>query len=111
MIGLVVICWASAVSASSAPCYNAAMSTPIVTARRKLVERISNLLRNEENALTPWQLKQVQEAIEQVEEERFPDPFGITESGGRANRTGGEKARNHVHLHWKDWRARRDSNS
>jgi hypothetical protein len=49
------------------------MSTPIVTARCNLVQRISNLLRKEENALTPWQLRQVQGAIEQLEEERFAE--------------------------------------
>ena len=40
-----------------------AMSTPIVTARRNLVQRISNLLRKAENGeinLTPWQLCEVQ---------------------------------------------------
>ena len=52
------------------------MSTPIVTARRNLVQRISNLLRKAENGeinLTPWQLCEVQEAIKQLEEERFGD--------------------------------------
>ena len=42
------------------------MSTPIVTARRNLVQRISNLLRKAgdgELNLTPWQLSQVQETI------------------------------------------------
>jgi hypothetical protein len=52
------------------------MSTPIVTARRNLVQRITNLLRkagNGELNLTPWQLSQVREAIAQVEEERFAE--------------------------------------
>ena len=52
------------------------MSTPIVTARRNLVQRISNLLRKAgdgEINLTPWQLCEVQEAIEQLEEERFAE--------------------------------------
>jgi len=52
------------------------MSTPIITARRNLVQRISNLLRKAENgeiSLTPWQLSEVQEAIEQLEEERFAE--------------------------------------
>jgi hypothetical protein len=50
------------------------MSTPIVTARRNLVQRISNLLRKADDGdlnLTPWQLSEVQRAIEQLEEERF----------------------------------------
>ena len=52
------------------------MSTPIVTARRNLVQRISNLLRKAEAGgidLTPWQLFQVQGAIGQLEEERFAE--------------------------------------
>lgn len=52
------------------------MSTPIVTARRNLVQRISNLLRKAEAGgidLTPWQLCQVQEAIEQLRQERFAE--------------------------------------
>jgi hypothetical protein len=52
------------------------MSTPIVTAHRNLFQRISNLLRKagdgEVNA-TPWQLSQVQRAIEQLEEELFAE--------------------------------------
>ncbi len=50
------------------------MSTPIITARRNLAQRIANLLRKaggDELKLTPWQLGQVREAIEQLEEERF----------------------------------------
>jgi hypothetical protein len=57
-------------------CYKAAMSTPIVTARRNLAQRIANLLRKaggDELKLTPWQLGQVREAIEQLEEERFAE--------------------------------------
>ena len=52
------------------------MSTPIVTARRNLVQRISNLLRKADDGeinLTPWQLREVQGAIEQLEEERFAE--------------------------------------
>lgn len=52
------------------------MSTPIVTARRNLVQRISTLLRKAEAGeidLTPWQLCEVQEAIEQLEQERFAE--------------------------------------
>ena len=45
-------------------CYKAAMSTPIVTAPRNLAQRIANLLR---------QLRQMREAIEQLEEERFAE--------------------------------------
>ena len=47
------------------------MSTPIITARRNLAQRIANILRNEgrdELKLTPWQLGQVREAIEQLAE-------------------------------------------
>jgi hypothetical protein len=48
------------------------MSTPIVTARRNLAQRISKLLREDgEIGLTAWQLRQVQGAIEQLEEQRF----------------------------------------
>jgi hypothetical protein len=56
-------------------CYKAAMSTPIITARRNLAQRIANLLRKAggELKLTPWQLGQVREAIEQLEEERFAE--------------------------------------
>ena len=52
------------------------MSTPIVTARRNLAQRIANLLRKaggDEFKLTPWQLGQVREAIEQLGEERFAE--------------------------------------
>jgi hypothetical protein len=52
------------------------MSTPIITARRNLAQRIANLLRKaggDELKLTPWQLGQVREAIEQLEEARFAD--------------------------------------
>jgi hypothetical protein len=52
------------------------MSTPIITARRNLMQRISKLLRKEGNGeldLTPWQLGQVREAIEKLEEERFAE--------------------------------------
>ncbi|GEP60255.1 hypothetical protein [Reyranella soli] len=48
------------------------MSTPIVTARRNLVQRISKLQFKGDD-LTPWQLRQVQGAIEQLEEERFAE--------------------------------------
>ena len=54
--------------------YKAAMSTPIITARRNVVQRIANLLRKADSGelnLTPWQLSRVQGAIEQLEEERF----------------------------------------
>jgi hypothetical protein len=50
------------------------VSTPIITARRNLAQRIGNLLRKAgggELHLTPWQLTHVQGAIEQLEEERF----------------------------------------
>ena len=50
--------------------------TPPVTARRNLVQRIANLLRKAadgELALNPWQLSQVREAIEHLEEERFAE--------------------------------------
>jgi hypothetical protein len=46
------------------------MSTPIITARRNLAQRIANLLGKtggDELNLTPWQLGQVREAIEQLE--------------------------------------------
>ncbi|GEP60236.1 hypothetical protein [Reyranella soli] len=50
------------------------MSTPIVTARRNLVQRINKLLlKGGETSLTSWQLRQVQGAIEQLEEERFAE--------------------------------------
>ncbi|GEP62232.1 hypothetical protein [Reyranella soli] len=50
------------------------MSTPIVTARRNLAQRISKLLlKGGETSLTSWQLRQVQGAIEQLEEERFAE--------------------------------------
>ena len=50
------------------------MSTPIVTARRNLAQRISKLLlKGSEISLTPWQLRQVQGAIEQLEAERFAE--------------------------------------
>jgi hypothetical protein len=50
------------------------MSTPIVTARRNLVQRISKfLLERDGISLTGWQLRRVQGAIEQLEEERFVD--------------------------------------
>jgi hypothetical protein len=50
------------------------MSTPIVTARRNLAQRISKLLlKGGEISLTPWQLRQVRGAIEQLEEERFAE--------------------------------------
>ena len=48
-------------------CYKAAMSTPIITARRNLAQRIANILRKaggDELKMTPWQLGQVREAIE-----------------------------------------------
>ena len=57
-------------------CYKAAMSTPITTARRNLAQRIANLLRKAgggELNPTPWQLSQMREAIEQLEEERFAE--------------------------------------
>ena len=56
-------------------CYKAAMSTPIITARRNLAQRIANLLRKaggDELKLKPWQLGQVREVIEQLEE-RFAE--------------------------------------
>jgi hypothetical protein len=52
------------------------MSTPILTARRNLVQRITKLLLQAGGGklnLTPWQLGQVQKAIEQLEEERFTE--------------------------------------
>ena len=50
------------------------MSTPIVTARRNLAQRVSKLLREDGDVgLTSWQLRQVQGAIEQLEEERFAE--------------------------------------
>ena len=50
------------------------MSTPIVTARRNLAQRISKLLlKGGEIGLTPWQLRQMQRAIEQLDEERFAE--------------------------------------
>jgi hypothetical protein len=50
------------------------MSTPIVTARRNLAQRISKLLlKGGEANLTAWQLYQVQAAIGQLEEERFAE--------------------------------------
>jgi hypothetical protein len=55
-------------------CYKAAKSTPITTARRNLAQRIANLFRKAgggELNPTPWQLSQMREAIEQLEEERF----------------------------------------
>ncbi len=55
-------------------CYKAGMSTPIITARRNLAQRIRNLvLKGGEIGLTAWQLRQVQGAIEQLEEERFAE--------------------------------------
>jgi len=47
------------------------MSTPIVTARRNLFQRISKFLQGGEVNPTIWQLRQVQGAIEQLEDERF----------------------------------------
>jgi hypothetical protein len=52
------------------------MSTPIITARRNLAQRIANLLGKtggDELNLTPWQLGQVREAIEQLEGGRFAE--------------------------------------
>jgi hypothetical protein len=52
------------------------MSTPIVTARRNLAQRISNLLRKAEAGeinLTRWQVSEVQKAIGQLEEEHFAE--------------------------------------
>jgi hypothetical protein len=50
------------------------MLTPVVTARRNLAQRISKLLREEgEFSLTAWHLRQVQGAIEQLEEQRFAE--------------------------------------
>jgi hypothetical protein len=44
------------------------MSTPIITAHRNLAQRISKLLlKGGEIDLTPWQLRQVQRALEQLE--------------------------------------------
>ena len=50
------------------------MSTSVVTARRNLVHRISKLLlRGGEFNLTPWQLRQAQNAIDLLKEERFAE--------------------------------------
>ena len=50
------------------------MSTLIVTARRNLAQRINKLLvEGGEISLTPWQLCQLQGAIEQLEEKRFAE--------------------------------------
>ena len=50
------------------------MLTPIVTARRNLAQRVSKLLlKGGEVGLIPWQLRQVQGAIERLEEERFAE--------------------------------------
>jgi len=50
------------------------MSTPIVTARRNLVHRISKLLlKRGEFDLTPWQLHRARNAIDLLEEERFAE--------------------------------------
>jgi hypothetical protein len=50
------------------------VSTPIITARRNLAQRIGKLLlMGGGTGLTPWQLRQVQSAIEQLEEERFAE--------------------------------------
>lgn len=50
------------------------MSTPLVTARRNLVQRINKLLlRGDEVSLTAWQLSHLQGAIAQLEEGRFAD--------------------------------------
>jgi hypothetical protein len=50
------------------------MSTPIVTARRNLVHRISKLLlEGGELNLTPWQLRHAHNAIDLLEEERFAE--------------------------------------
>jgi hypothetical protein len=54
----------------------ASMSTPIITARRNLAQRIANLLRKAgggELSLTPWQLSRMRDAIEQLKEERFAE--------------------------------------
>jgi hypothetical protein len=51
------------------------MSTPIVTARRNLVQRIQALLRKAESgavALSPWQHCAVQQAIGLLEEGALP---------------------------------------
>jgi hypothetical protein len=62
------------------------MSTPIITARRNLAQRISNLLlKGGEIGLTAWQLRQVQGVIEQLEEEPF--------ARGRARDVGGGATR------------------
>src|ERR1700754_3191280 len=52
---------------------NAAMPTPVVTARRNLVHRISKLLLRGELNLTPWQLRHAESAIDLLEEERFAE--------------------------------------
>ena len=50
------------------------MSTPIITARRNLAQRISKLLlKGGEISLTPWQLREVRGAIELIDEERFAE--------------------------------------
>jgi hypothetical protein len=62
------------------------MSTPIITARRNLLQRIANLLRKADNSelnLTPWQLSEVQEAIEQLEQERFAQGEGTMSEAER----------------------------
>ena len=56
------------------PMLQGVMSTPIVTARRNLAQRISKLLlKGGEANLTTWQLCQVQAAIGQLQEERFAE--------------------------------------
>jgi hypothetical protein len=50
------------------------MSTPIVTARRNLAQRISKfLLQGGEVNSRIWQFRQVQGAIKQLEDERFAE--------------------------------------
>ena len=70
------------------------MSTPIITARRNLLQRISNLLRKAgdgELNLTTWQLSQMREAIEQLEGERVAEGRGesdpIADNGSEAGRS------------------------
>ena len=49
------------------------MSTPIVTARRNLVQRISKLLLKDENGLTPGSSLRGARGDRELEEERFAE--------------------------------------
>jgi hypothetical protein len=69
----IAMCLGTAVTRGGS-CYKVGMSTPIITARRNLAQTIGKLLlKGEEIDLTPWQLRQVQRALEQLEEERFAE--------------------------------------